>query len=107
MLRRRRYAAERVGIDTGPVFDEVEAKSTPQARDILKNARAYSAEGLADFVKRSGPVIWLSDFTDAMAKVRVTRSGELFLNDEMVSFDELKKEFGRIRQASGIVFCES
>jgi ABC-type phosphate transport system ATPase subunit len=51
-------------------------------------------------------VVWLLDFTDKMAKLRVTRSGELFLNDERVSFDTLEVELDQIRNASGVEFCE-
>ena len=101
-----RYGAERVGIDTAPLFDECEAIANPRGRDILRNVRSRTAKPLADWVVSADPVIWLWDFTDKMAKLRVSSSGELFLNDERVSFDTLKGGLDQIRKASGVVFCE-
>lgn len=39
-----------------------------------------------------------------IAKVKVTRAGMIYLNGKLVALEELKREFARLKQASGAVW---
>jgi hypothetical protein len=53
-----RFAAERMGIDTKPYFDEVIKVSTARTRGVLRNVRNHSKADILITVREFGPRDW-------------------------------------------------
>lgn len=57
-----RFAAERVGLEPLPFFDEIIEISNPTMNDIFNNARNHSTGDIEATVKAFGPEDWAAKF---------------------------------------------
>ena len=56
-----RYAAERLGIETGPFFDEIMRITNPESRGIFENAIKMGQRNVKDIIKTSSTLDWAGE----------------------------------------------